>query len=503
MKRYRDEKKGRAVVKRAKANLRSVDVVFDQFGIINDHIAPFLDEWTFYNFVRVGKKFSRLLEFSVYNKDRNYSILSLFFKRHNTCCICFGHFNPQHAEPVYGLYCHKSCVPTIGEWEVRQHGLYLTKKSTSLGSIFRGFEFKNPCFVDQGNTLSYHLQRNYPTSHKIFTQGHDNNILKKYQDYFNNFYKSVALRLPKTGYNIDKKVNLGGLRVSLTTIFDMVYPGFYSTHDAPAIVEKYKCLDEKLSDIHNMVMIYYSTHIRPKLLTSLPWGKFLKSKMCWNVCYTDTLVQVMHEKGCFEQPERLYGIMDQSVMAVRRHQVSQHVECVIGKYNRYIACDCQRCAQVARLNWSSFITQATDVFCNDISIKGEDIREYVWSRMEIYYKFWSQVNLLDTIQKTDVVRMPMLFVKRSVGDMESVLTLCATLLRECYNGQDIYASILAGKETRDDIENYIARRVRNRQTCYCGRKRNSLDEFCTKHNLCMYCCMHKPCIEESQLFEFE
>jgi hypothetical protein len=325
---------------------------------------------------------------------------------------------------------------------------------------------------------------------------YDEIIMKKYNGYFKEYYKEMEIRQSKSGFDINKKVTFGGIRVSVVTVTNHLYPSFYVKNEPAEIVLKYKEVEHRIKQVHDMVRIYHATHIRPKLLSAPSWGSFIKTK-CLNVLSRDTFLGFIFKIDGFSNPENITNFMDENMSKVRDYQLHQFVRQCVDRYIKLFACGCSFCRKLSTMDWHVAISDAFKGLKDNADLNETVVRTYVWDRMEIYYDYWTKIRNVSTVFNTEILNLPSLAFKKSTEELKSMCILIEMLLKDGYNGNDIYAAFLKGSRTREEFENGIALLVRHRQRCYCGRKRPMLSvSFCTKHHLCSQCCKYKGCMEE-------
>lgn len=479
----------------------SVEKFWGIYDVIRDHILPFIDEWTTYNLARVDKTCSKILRDSQYtNNGSIYSLLTQHFAKNYTCCICFGKIKTNaHVYKEDGLYCHYYCLPVMQEWTISSIGIPSPKDHTSVGMIFRGYEYKNPCFNTNITTLSYHLETVHPAAYSALYKEKNNNVLHKYKAYFDSYYKDHELNLL---YDTNKKVTFGGVRISVYMVFNHLYPDYYTTHTSEEIASKFREVEHRIKHVHNSARIYHATHIRPYLLESSNWGTFLKSK-CLRLVERETFIGFIFSIGGFAQPENINKCMQENLVKVRKHTISM---CVTKSFNMFfstIACQCSLCKKLTIDVDRSFLTmtinEMADVYMNSNIISSSEIRDNVFEKLAIILEWW-----VDARDYGSVGMIAFLILRYHRDYLNEYLNIALSLLKNNYHPRDIQTTI--SKINQQNVnynwfENNIIRMSRYRQSCYCGRKNTILANFCTRHNLCIGCCGKKQCKEESLLAE--
>lgn len=484
-------------IKNIKKNI--ADQVFTQYPIIREHLMPYLDEWSVYNISRVNKTLSMILKHYKGANDPVYSLLSLFFKRNRTCCICFGNLHVNTSTSIGGLFCHAKCVPPIKEWVIDSLGVASIKYNNSLGTVFRGFETKNPCFNTQENTLSYYLECNHPISQRLFSKSKDKMMMDKYVGYFNEYYKDVEVR---QGYDIHKKVTFCGVRVPVSTVFDVIHPNFYVSNKPDVIVREYKYIEEKLRKMNYSIRMYYSTYIKPQLFCSEPLSTFLKTS-CFKTIHMSVFIREIHRMSGFDNYEAITQFMEKKAKKIRKNQITKHIGRLITAYNIFV-CPCTKCKKIRDQDWSVLVRKLSNFFIDKPYLTKQFLKDYLWPRLEFYYTFCTHVRSIDTAQNTSIRDIPMILFMKEMSDIRQICDNIISLLKEGYNGNDIYSAVLKNSVTINDMKNTIALIVRRRSVCYCSRSPcTSTVPFCTKHRLCMTCCEYRHCIEEHMLADSE
>ena len=323
-------------MKKSKKNALSARYFFwGNYPLIHELLLPFLDEWGTFNLGRVDRVLSQILRDNRFVHNR-LSLVSQHFEKLGLCCICFGPTCSRFSDEN-GLYCHINCIPKVYEWSISNTNIPGPRGNNDMGTFVRGFREKNICFNDQNKTLSYFIEKRdifvYDTMFKKDTVCMET----CYSDYFKEFYKKEDIL---RGYDTTKKVNFGGVRISVETIFNHLYPMFYSTHDARDIIERFKNVEIRIKRVHDLLRIHFSTHIRPKLLEATSWGKF----MCTHVLFftkNTTFINAIMLLGVISSPDKMIQKMNDSVNTVREHQIysvcKRNVISYFSKHRLYVS----------------------------------------------------------------------------------------------------------------------------------------------------------------------
>jgi hypothetical protein len=476
----------------AKIAIPAVNIVWGNYDLVRTYILPFLDEWTTYNLARVDRTLSEVLKDTCY-KHETLSLLSQHFNTIKVCCICFGPTRSNTFCITSGLYCHSSCIPSIVEWEINDNLIPQRRMHNSLGVIIRGYEFKNPCFSNQNNTLAYYIQKIDKIVHNVQFCNNETMVDSKYIRYFKEFYKRERVN---NGFNINKKVNLGGTRVSVLLVFNYLYPTFYNTHDADEVIEKYKNVEIRIKDVHDLIRIHFSTYIRPQLLDAPSWGKFFCSPCLGFVTYNTYLTAIL-SSGVISSPDKMIDIMKDNVLKVRLSQVKSSCTYSIDTYCNYITCQCINCKLLFHDN--QFLKRigvdcAKYLIDSGIILSHEVIRLHTWKHLERYSTHWIRIRS-QIYNKIELVINHIHFG----GDWDKFDAFYNTverlILNDGHSLRDIKKVINPTVEkTYTNISSDIALLIKYRKTCHCNKIVTS--DCCSKHRLCVICCYNKDCTIE-------
>lgn len=477
-----------------KKDLPSVLKVWYNYPIVREYILPYIDEWTTYNLSRVDKTLSQVLRDTKF-KDSRLSLLSQHFFKVHTCCICFGPTRSNTYTIEKGLYCHNNCVPKIDEWEINEKNIPIKRRRyASMGVIIRGYEHKNICFESQLDTLAYYIESIDKTVHTALWEKGEELEIKKYRQYFSDYYKEEDI---KRGYCLTKKVNLGGVRVSVVMVFNHLYPTFYHKNNAAAIIEKYKSVEIRIKRVHDLLRIHFGTYIRPQLLDGQSWGKFFSSSSI-GLVQRSTFLKSILSIGAISSPDKLIKIMDDNVLKVREQQVSDYCRKVVRMYTTTIACDCTKCRIAQRMVKDNIVIvyDMTGYLINDTVLAYIKIREHVCKILERYYDYWTRIRTIIVEGDTDIISIPLKYCGNTFSDFDSICTTVELLLNDGYPVRDIYYITMVDNvlKSYNDYKNQISLLIKNRRKCYCGNVTTIIS--CTKHKLCRQCCDNTACEEE-------
>lgn len=455
-----------------------IDNFWGNYDLIRHSFLPFLDEWTTFNLSRVDKTLSKVLR-DTQHKHKTLSLLSQHFMKEKICCICFCTAKENSASAVNGLYCHTGCIPLIKEWKLEIDGTTSKATNNTVGIIMRGYKDKNPCFKDQTCTMSYHVKGN---------TYNDNIVLNKYIGYFREYYKEKEVRL---GYNIDKKINFGGVRISVMMVCDHMYPSYYNKNRPTAIIKKYKEVEHRIKRAHDSIRIYFSTHIRPKLLYAPSWGKYVTSR--WMSCRTigQTFTSAMLSLGIISTPDKMFTIMNDTLEKARWYQYYETVkDNGAAQYMRNVACQCSECIQLKLSLFNSLpFIEITDHLMKKQQTVNR-IVEYVWDILERYYEFW--VNVRTTNNSKAFQLLPSLYTSMGQEIFNKKCDVFEALSKE-YPSRLIIAVEKPDMFSYDEYCIAIKRNVDSKIGCICGAHSSTC---CTKHKQCSSCCIFKNCVEE-------
>lgn len=487
----------------------AVTKVFGNFSIIRDYLVPFLDEWSMYNIIRVNKDLSKVV--TLIEEERRhmpfirYSPLSMHFYRHNTCCICFTKLSQQKGDSVNGLFCHSKCIPIPKEWKITNDGIPIPRTNATMGTIVRFFEKKNPCFFDQNTTLSSYIEKNYPIAHTVLFKDEDISTMGKYVSYFNEFTKNKSVSL---GYNIKKKVVFHGTKVGVVAVFNHLYPSFYATNEATAIVEKYHEVERLIKNVHTKVHCFYSKQISGLLLHPRTLCAFVQSPVLVNEMNARSFIDFIYKIDGFRQPENIFKFMTDNVFKLRNDQIQKSVLYFLQIYINNIACLCPLCSTPREMNCRTVSKRLAHAIVKDIEnnrnnkcMTKTEVRSYVWDRLEVYFDFWILVRDCSSIERTKAHDIPLLFFEKPLETLKQWSIIAACMIKEDYHVNDVHAALMNVGDidpSRQHVENRVTQIVKHRRVCYCGMKRLGQNQikFCTSHKLCSRCCKVTHCQEE-------
>jgi hypothetical protein len=308
----------------------TADYVFNTPELVLGHVMSFLDEWDMYNMIPTNKTCAGIITYHYKKKIPFLSMLSHWFHDHGMCCVCFGGCVDTFSQNELGMYCHRSCMPTLTQFYVNPGGIMMPVGNNVIAGKDIQYLYDTPsiCVDNVSLTCRGYNFINSPTVYKALDVKATDSDYRRLTTLINDARTTEHIFQL---YDTTTHVRVGNVSINVYRCFSTINPcHIHGSAVVVTVVAELEKLANDLSVFHFKTNKYYREHIKPLLYNAdaketKTWSSYLRICIPDLMEYTCTLLEYLTRGQIFRQPELLYATMLDAVGVVNNKLLVSYI----------------------------------------------------------------------------------------------------------------------------------------------------------------------------------